>query len=97
MNLIYLGFTLAILMLNVAGLTLLASRFLPLLVLARAAGILMFCMSMFFIEHFVGLGSLTWVWPITTLVSAFVIWRNRTQLVENGFCRSEQVFVLAFL
>jgi hypothetical protein len=97
MNLIYLGFTIAILMLNVAGLTLLASRLLPEFVLARAAGILMFCLSMFFIEHFVGLGNLSWVWPFATLASAFVIWRNRAQLGEKNYRHAELVFLLAFL
>jgi uncharacterized membrane protein len=97
MKSIYLCFTLAILMLNVAGLTLLASRLLPVVALARAAGILMFCLVMFFIEHFVGLGSLTWVWPVTTLVSAFLLWRYRSRFCDREVWHAELVFLLAFL
>jgi hypothetical protein len=53
-NLIYILFTLALLLVNLAGLTLCASRWLPPFALARSAGILLLCLALFFIEHFCG-------------------------------------------
>ena len=96
MKLIYLAFTLALLLLNLAGVTLITRRWLPPFALARSVGILLICLVLFFIEHFIGLGQLTWVWPITTLVSVTLLYRQRAQLAGSGFWWAEGVFYLAF-
>lgn len=96
MQLINLVFTLGLLLLNLAGLTVLASRWIPRFALARAAGVLLWVMVFFFVEHFVGLGRLAWLWPLTSAASIWLIWRARIQLAERGFWRSELIFVLAF-
>lgn len=96
MNLIYLLFTLLLLLINLSGLTVLASRFLASFALARAAGILLFCLFFFFAEHFAGFGKLTWLWPLSTGVSLFVLYTKRRELAEQGFWRAELVFALAF-
>jgi hypothetical protein len=96
MNHIYLALTLALLLLNLAGVTLITRRWLPPHALARSVGILLICLVLFFIEHFIGLGRLTWVWPITTLLSLALLYRQRAQLPASGFWRAEGVFYLAF-
>lgn len=96
MNLIYLSCTVLLLLLNLAGVTLITQRWLPPFALARSIGILLICLVLFFIEHFIGLGRLTWVWPITTLISVTLLYRQRVQRVEPGFWRAEGVFYLAF-
>ncbi len=97
MNLIYLAMTLLLLLLNLAGITLLVSRYVPPFAIARSVGILLFCLTLFFIEHFIGLGRLTWVWPLTSVISAIVIYRQRARLSQIGFYTAEVVFYLAFL
>ncbi|WP_028452354.1 DUF2298 domain-containing protein [Chitinilyticum aquatile] len=96
MNLIYFLFTLLLLVVNIAGVTTLASRWIPSFALARAAGILLFCLAMFFLEHFIGLGKLAWLWPLTTAVSVFLLYAERKRLCEQAFWRAELVFLLAF-
>ncbi|MBI3562534.1 MAG: hypothetical protein HY080_12555 [Gammaproteobacteria bacterium] len=97
MYFIYLTLTLALLMLNLAGLTLLTRRFVPSLALARAVGIIGFCLLMFFIEHFIGLGRLNWVWPITTLLSAYLLLQQRAELRVGGFWKTELIFYGLFI
>lgn len=97
MNLIYIVMTLMLLLLNLAGLTLLVSRYLPPLAIARSVGILLFCLTLFFIEHFIGLGQLTWLWPLTSSSAALVIYQQRAKLFATGFYKAEAVFYLAFL
>jgi hypothetical protein len=97
MNLIYLAATLALVLINLTGITLLVSRWVPPFALARSAGILLACLALFCVEHFLGLGHLSWVWPISTLASLWLIGQGRARLAENGFWRSELVFAIAFL
>jgi len=95
MNLIHLLLTLLLLLLNLAGLTALLSRFISAFALARAAGILLFCLLFFFAEHFVGLGKLTWLWPLSSGAALFLLYRERQRLAEQSFWRAELVFVVA--
>ena len=67
---------------NLAGLALLTRGFFKSWVLARTACLMLVAVP-FFIEHFFGLGSLQWVWPVTTLVSGFAIVRHRRVLLTN--------------
>lgn len=95
MNLIYFLVTLLLLVINIAGLTVLVSRFIPSFAVARAAGILLFCLVFFFGEHFVGLGSLTWLWPLTTAGAILLLYAERERLATQGFWRAERVFLIA--
>jgi uncharacterized membrane protein len=97
MNLIYIVMTLLLLLLNLAGITLLVSHYVPPFAIARSVGILLFCLTLFFIEHFIGLGRLTWAWPLTSVISAFVIYQQRDKMFATGFYKAEAVFYLAFL
>lgn len=97
MSAIYLLFTLLFLWLSIAGLTVLASRFIPAYPVARACGLLGLVLVLFFLEHFIGLGALNWLLPIGLVGSAWVLWKYRLQLHARAFRSSELVFVLAFV
>ncbi len=96
MNLIYFTITISLILINLAGLSALASRWIPSFALARAAGILVVCLTMFFIEHFIGFGKLNWAWPFTTALAGFILYSDRVRLKESGFLRAELVFLIAF-
>ncbi|QNM97138.1 DUF2298 domain-containing protein [Chitinimonas koreensis] len=74
---IYLALTVAILLVNLAGLAAALARWLPDTQIARAAGVLGLCLLGFFAEHFVGLGGLSGLWPVSTAVAAWLLWRRR--------------------
>jgi hypothetical protein len=96
MNLIYYFITVAILLVNIAGITLYMARWLPTFALARAAGILFLCTVFFFIEHFIGFGKLTWLWPITTMTAIVFLYIERNKRCTSAFWRAELVFLIAF-
>lgn len=96
MNLIYLILTLLLLVINIAGITVLASRAISSPAIARSAGILLFCLLLFFFEHFLGLGKLTWLWPLTTSASLYFAYADRQRLTGQAFWRGELVFIVAF-
>ncbi len=85
----------AVVYVNFAAVTLAMARWLPSFAIARAAGILGFCIGLFFIEHFIGLGSLQWTLPVFTATAAWVLWRHRSTLEQRPFIESEAVFVAA--
>lgn len=97
MQLIYVLMTVLLLLVNLAGLTAVCSRLLPAFALARAAGVLLFCTVMFFVEHFIGLGQLTWLWPISTALAAFALYKQWRLDSVRRFMTAEAVFVAAFL
>ncbi|MBM3117492.1 DUF2298 domain-containing protein [Jeongeupia naejangsanensis] len=94
MSLIYLALTLALLLVNLAGLARLVHRWLPDAQLARAGGVLALCLVLFFTEHFIGLGRLAWLWPVSTAVSVALIWRPAQQ---RSFWLAQLPFVVPFL
>ena len=71
MQTIYLALTLGLLWLNIAGLTLATQRFLPDTHIARSTGIIVLCLLLFFVEHFIGLGTLHGLWPFTSTLAIF--------------------------
>lgn len=93
-NAIYLAISLAILLANLAGLACLFRRWLPDTQLARAGGTLALCLALFFVEHFIGLGRLAFLWPISTLLSA---WLLRSDYRRKAFYLAQLPFVLPFL
>lgn len=96
MNLIYYACTVLLLLINISGLTLSLSRCLSSVALARAAGLLLVCSVAFFIEHFKGLGLLTWLWPLTTSTACMLLYRERHLGCNRAFWLGEGVFLLAF-
>ena len=94
MGMIALALTLALLWVNLAGLAHVLQRRLPDLDLARATGVLLLCLLLFFIEHFVGLGSLAWAWPVCTVISVLLL-RNVAR--DPAWQRQQWPFVLTFL
>jgi uncharacterized membrane protein len=83
-----------LLLVNLAGLSVVAYSFSRSWLLARAASPLLVAIP-FFIEHFFGFGSLFWAWPVTTIVSAALI-LSHWQLLKIHW-RIEAVFHLAFV
>ncbi len=105
MELIFLALTLLILLINLAGVALIGLRVLGKLenqdcgqtyAITRMAGTLLFCITLFFIEHQFGLGKLNWLWPMTTLASGYLIYRDK-ELFFKGLWKTELVFVLGLL
>jgi len=94
---IYFVATVGLLLLNLTGLMLLVRRILPNPALARATGVLGLCLVLFFVEHFVGLGRLSWVWPLTSLISGVLIWRARTEWRSSAMLTETVVFVVALV
>ncbi len=95
MSLIFLCLTAVLLLVNLAGLALLLRPWVPHYALAKVAGVISFCLLLFFVEHFIGLGRLTWLWPVSTLVSLTMLVRWREE-IKAGLWQQELVFALAF-
>jgi uncharacterized membrane protein len=94
MTVIFLALTALLLLVNLAGVTLLLRSWLPHLV-AKAAGLIAFVLLFFFVEHFIGLGRLTWFWPISTLISLVILWRQWDEC-KDYLWKEELVFLLSF-
>lgn len=92
MYLIYLFLTLALIVVNLAGLTAAISRWLPIHASARLLGVLALCLLLFALEHLHGLGKLSWVWPLSTLAALWSIKRFHSR----PFWFGELVFAAGF-
>ncbi len=95
MSAIFLVLSIGLLYLHLAGITLLLGRWLP-YPIARASGVLLFTMLLFFLEHFVGLGAIDWLWPLGTVVALGLIFVNAKTLKTKEFRHAEIAFLLAF-
>ncbi len=93
--LIAVGLTALLVLVNLTGLSLATLRLTRNYALSRAAAPLLVVVALFFLEHFVGLGRLAWVWPLTTAASVWVIYSRLEELRTNwvtealfstGFC-----------
>lgn len=96
MGIIFLALIVILILTNLSGLALLLQRWFPHYALAKVIGVIGFCLIGFFIEHFIGLGRITWLWPIATAVSLFLIYRYRNQFLA-GLWRQEAVFGVGFI
>jgi len=94
---IYLLFTLLFIWFCVAGATLAFSRICPHYAIARSVAILTLVLLGFFLEHFVGFGSMTGVLPIVLGLSAIIMWKSQSRLKSREFVISEIIFVCALL
>ncbi len=95
MSLIFLCLTALLVLVNLAGLALMLRRWLPHYALAKVVAVLGLCLLGFFVEHFIGLGRLTWVWPLGSALAVVILYRQRDAL-RAGLWRQELVFVLMF-
>ncbi|MDF3036198.1 MAG: hypothetical protein K0S28_1472 [Paucimonas sp.] len=96
MKTIYLFLTISLIWLHLAALTSLVGPRFGSWAIGRAVGVLSVVLLCFFVEHFVGFGSMRHVWPVTAAISAFVLWRNYRTLLESKFLSGEVVFAVVF-
>lgn len=94
---IYLIGIAAAVLINITALTLLVFRTIPLPATARVVGILAVCLTLFTLEHFVGLGELSFLCLPLTALSLYLIWQWRDSFLEETFKASEIVFLCALL
>ncbi len=81
----------ALILLNLTGLTILACRWwLRDYLLSKVVAPVVVCLGCFFLEHFHGLGTVAWLWPLTSFVSALLIWRNLDLLRKNWIIEAVQ-------
>lgn len=96
MSLIHFAVSVLLILINLFALSILLSRWLPSLAIARATGVLAIVCAGFFLEHFVGLGRLGWIWPVSTGVSTLVLLRTREIWRSVSVAGSEMVFLIGF-
>ena len=94
MSLIFLCLAIAVLWINLLGAGLAAARFVGDYALARVTGVIGICLVCFCLEHSVGWGPRLPILPVTTVVSIWLIWRNRDLLRRNW--RIEALFGAGF-
>ncbi|MEQ1545632.1 DUF2298 domain-containing protein [Methyloglobulus sp.] len=92
MYLIYLFLTIALILVNLAGLTAWVSRYLPAQASARVLGLFVLTLAIFAFEHLHGLGKLNWIWPLST---GLALWCLSTRQ-DRPFWTGELVFMLGF-
>lgn len=95
MNHVFNLLFISLLLVNLTGLSL-AGQILTKLPygLARAVVVGGGCALFFFIEHYIGLGGLSWLLPLSTAGAVYVIWRYRSLMLENLW--GEAFFLLGF-
>ena len=79
----------AVVLVNVTALTLLTLRYIPFPAIARVTGILLVCLALFSLEHFVGLGELYPLFLPLTALSLYVIWLERARFLDENFRTAE--------
>jgi uncharacterized membrane protein len=94
MSLVFLSLAIAGLWINLLGAGLAARRFVGDYAVARATGVLAICLVCFCLEHFGGWGPHLPLLPLTTALSIWLIWRNRSVVRENW--GMEALFGLGF-
>jgi len=94
MTILFLCAMVAALWLNLIGVGLIAHRWVRDYAVARLVGVLGLCLGLFFLEHFWGMGKRLPFLPISTLVSAWLVWRERGLLRQNWWV--EMMFAVGF-
>jgi uncharacterized protein DUF2298 len=96
MGMIFLALTVFLLLVNLAGVGLVSERWLGHYPVAKVVGILCFCLLLFHLEHFIGLGKLQWFWPFSTTASGYVLYRYRKRYID-GLWKAELVLAIGFM
>lgn len=98
---IFYGLNILVLLIHALGGTLLFRKWLGGVSdqLAMLFGVVSVVGGLFFVEHFVGLGSLGWVWPLSLLLSVWMIWQSRyeTTRMMAGQCWFWVGFLMSFV
>jgi exosortase len=89
------GLLVLLLWAHLAGLALAARKYAGSWALARIGSPVVLVSVLFFAEHFLGFGRLSWIFPLTTAASLWLIWRGWTHLRDQW--RTELLFHGAFL
>ncbi|MCH9696671.1 MAG: hypothetical protein K0U68_01070 [Gammaproteobacteria bacterium] len=97
MSTIYYFCTFGLILINIAGVTILFSRWFQSFALARSSGLVILGLMGFFTEHFFGLGQINAIWLLSTPVSLFLIYKQIQSPRAIQFRNAETVFVLAVL
>jgi uncharacterized membrane protein len=92
---IYLLLSIALTYLHFAAVTLALGRRLP-YAIARGVGVVLPLMALFFLEHFIGLGKIAWIWPFSTAACAALVYLHRDEALSRRFLGGEAVFACAF-
>ncbi|MCP5078184.1 MAG: hypothetical protein GY951_09040 [Psychromonas sp.] len=95
MHLIFIFLMVFVITINFSAVAMVSTRWINNYALAKVTGLLAICLLLFFIEHFVGLGSLNWLWPITTIGSLFFLSKNRASLKQ--YSGAELVFFIGII
>ena len=88
------AFIILVIVLNLIALALVGTRYTQHYSLSRVATPVVAALTLFFCEHFVGLGRLSWCWPFTTMASVWIILGQRQELRRQW--RTEAAFMAAF-
>lgn len=94
LGLLTTALTIGLIVLNLIGLALAAHRVMRSYVLARVVSPMALAVGLFFVEHFVGLGSLAFAWPLATAASVWLIARDHEVIVRHW--KVEAAFIVAF-
>jgi hypothetical protein len=95
MSLVFVALAIAALWINLLGAGLAAGMFIGDYAVARATGVLAFCLGAFFLEHFAGWGPHPPLLPPITAMSLWLIWRRRRWIAGNH--QAEFLFAAGFL
>jgi uncharacterized membrane protein len=94
LNLIAVGLTALLVLVNLTGLALATQRLARSYAMARSVSPLLLVAPLFCLEHIVGLGALAWLWPITTAASLWLIYSRISDLKANWV--TEALFLSGF-
>jgi hypothetical protein len=97
MYLVYTLSTLLFILVSIAGVTVISHKYIEDIAVARSAGLLVVILALFFIEHFIGLGRLHWLFPFTVITGTWLLWKEKYRAGNLEYWHAEFVFVLAFL
>ena len=95
MQSIYHLLTILLLWLHFAALSALAGRWVKSWAIGRAVAVMVLVMASFFVEHIVGLGSLSWVLPFSMALCVSILWKRKVFSPsggEKGYLAAELVF-----
>lgn len=96
MHLIFVGLTILLIMVNFSAAGVITQRWVNNYPIAKISAVLGICLTLFFIEHFIGLGSLEWLWPITTCASLYVLSKKKVTLLKSHL-KYELVFFIGLI
>jgi len=65
--------------------------------IGRFSAVVAAALALFAIEHVVGLGSLSALWPVLTALAVWVLWTRRETLADAAYWREEIPFLVLFV